>query len=374
MPPTPEPSGEEPGEPGDGAEPDEPGTPGDPGAEPGVPVEPVPTVPLVDMLAGTVHWSAAQSPVVLTRNTQVGPGSSLIIEPGVEVRLGWGTALTIDGGELHALGTPDQPVRFVSADGRRWQGIYGRAGSTIVLDNTRVEGGGASGTVLTSEQGELLIRGTTFTDNGGTILTNDSRVEIRDSHIYGNDLPYGGALNLTFNRGNFLTLTNNRIGGNRLSEGAPGVSIRHTSALDTLIMDVQGNLILSEGNEDTLGTNLHISTSGNLQGTIACNTMLGSMLGMGLRTDTLQVPGLELQVHDNIFDQHIPPVIPEYIRYGIGRGATSEVALDMRNNWWGNRSGPYHPAENADGRGNSVGNNIDYRPWLRDPPACAPLP
>jgi hypothetical protein len=44
----------------------------------------------------------------------------------------------------------------------------------------------------------------------------------------------------------------------------------------------------------------------------------------------------------------------------------------MTNNWWEVESGPYEPDQNADGRGESVGVNIAFRPWLGSRPACAP--
>jgi hypothetical protein len=50
------------------------------------------------------------------------------------------------------------------------------------------------------------------------------------------------------------------------------------------------------------------------------------------------------------------------------------MAIDMRNNWWGDPTGPYDPERHADGRGEAVGDNIEYAPWLTDRPSCAPTP
>ena len=73
---------------------------------------------------------------------------------------------------------------------------------------------------------------------------------------------------------------------------------------------------------------------------------------------------MALNVRDNATEKHTPPIIPVYLTYGIGRGATSEIALDMRNNWWGSSLGPYEPERHADGRGEAVGDNIEFAPWL----------
>lgn len=328
---------------------------------------PAPPQPPTDVLRGNVRWRADQSPIILPRNVQLAPGAVLIIEPGVEVRLGPGVAFYVDGAQLMALGTAERPVRFVNDTGVRWEGMYGRPGSSILLEHVEMRGGGAGGTVIATEQTDMVIRRSRFNDNGGTILLTDTRLEMRDSEIAGNDMPYGAALDLTFTRGNAVILSGNRIAGNRLSPGAPNVSINSQSPFDTLNLDIQGNLV-----RGGTGGNLLLTTNGALQGTLACNAMVGSSQGLSVRTQTLQAPMPQLTIVNNLIDQHTPPIEPIYLEFGIGRGATSEVALDMRNNWWGEASGPYHPLANPQGRGDAVGANITFAPWLTAPPACLP--
>jgi hypothetical protein len=261
-------------------------------------------------------------------------------------------------------------VRFVSAGGPslRWEGIFGNERSSITLDSTELRGGGSGGTLLTSERGSLTIRGSHFNDNGGNILVTDSRLEIRDSEIAGNDMPYGAALEVSYTRGDFVTLAGNRIGGNRQLEGAPAVRIVSGSAYDTLNLDIQRNLITSAAG----GGNLILSTVGPLAGSLTCNSLLGDSIGLDLRTQTKQVPGFNLVLRQNVIDMHTPPIIPEYLRYGLGRGVASEVPLDARGNWWGDASGPYHPQTNQLGRGDAAGANVDYSDWLQSQPECAP--
>ncbi len=181
---------------------------------------PVPPEPAVNVLRGEVRWTAAQSPLILGVDQQVAPGAALIIEPGVEVRLLPGVAIYAEG-SIFALGQPGNPVRFVSHTGQRWDGIYGRPGSTISLESTEIRGGGAGGTVLGSEGGTLIVRNGHITDNGGHILVKDSSLEVRNTEISGNDMPYGAAIDATYINGGNVTLTGNRIGGNRMSAGAP---------------------------------------------------------------------------------------------------------------------------------------------------------
>lgn len=348
--------------------------PADSPKEPPPTVPPLPTAPpapAADVLRGNVRWATGQSPIILRRDVLITPGSELIIEPGVEVRLDPGVSIYVDGGRLLALGLPGRQVRFVGSTGARWSGIYGRPNSFVVLEHTLVRGGGVGGTVMAFERSELVIRSSTVTDNGGAILLTDTKLEVRDTEIAGNDMPYGAALDAAYTRGSFVTLLNNRIGGNILAPGAPGVRITSQSTFDILNLEITGNLL--RGGDP----NLQLVTNGELQGTIACNAMIGEALGFGLRTQTLQVdpngrPPMALRIENNIIDEHIPPIIPVYLKYGLGRGATSEILLDMRNNWWGEASGPYEPDANPLGRGDSVGSNILFQPWLTAAPACAP--
>lgn len=327
---------------------------------------PLPTPIPVEQLRGNIRWTAARSPIRLSRDQQLVPGATLIIEPGVEVRLAPGVAFFVEG-TLYAIGTAERPIRFVN-ESQRWEGLFGRPGSNIALEYTELRGGGAGGTVLTSESGNLVLHHARINDNGGHVQVSDSRLEMRDSEIAGNDMPYGAALDASYLGGGIVIMTNNRIGGNRQQAGSPPVSLNNLSAFETLNLDLQGNLLVGKDAPD-----LVLVTNGPVQGGLTCNALIGGTNGLSIRGETPQVPGLALNVRDNATEKHTPPIIPVYLKYGIGRGATSEIALDMRNNWWGNPIGPYEPDRYADGRGESVGDNIEFAPWLTARPACAPV-
>jgi hypothetical protein len=294
--------------------------------------------------------------------------ATLIIEPGVEVRLLPDVSIHLEpGARLMALGQPAQGVTFVNHDFDRWNGIYGDTDSSIVLEHTEVRGGGANGTLLYSKEGTLTICHARIIENGGITLAIDSQVDVAHTEIAANDIPFGAALNVHYNRGNAVTITSNRIGGNRLQNGASSVQVINFSPLEGVGLDIQGNLMRGGQN-----ANLLVSTSGPIYGVIACNALIGDTLGLKLRTQTEQVPPPDLRITDNIINEHTPVIEPIYLDFGIGRGAASEVALDMSRNWWGEASGPYHPEKNPEGRGDSVGNNISYEPWLDTAPLCVP--
>jgi hypothetical protein len=152
-----------------------------------------------------------------------------------------------------------------------------------------------------------------------------------------------------------------------MQAGTSPVRISNSSALDTLNLDIQGNLLVGQE-----GPDLTLTTNGPLQGGLGCNALIGGTNGLSVRSELPQVPGFALTIRNNATEMHTPPIIPEYLKYGIGRGATSELALDMTGNWWGSPLGPYEPDRHADGRGEAVGDNIEFGPWLTERPACAP--
>ena len=334
---------------------------------------PRPPTPIpMDVLRGNVRWTLDQSPKIIKRDLRLVSGAALVIDPGVEVHFAPGVSFFVEG-SLFAAGQPDQPVRLCGSTcdpvSQRWEGIFGRPGSTIVLQHTHLRGGGNGGTVLTSESGALSLRNAHINDNGGHIRVSSSRLEVIDSEIAGNDMPYGAALDISYDDGGGVSLINNRIGGNRMSFGAPPVQVANSSTLDTVNLDVQKNLLIGQN-----GPDLVLSTNGPLQGNLTCNTLISGLDGLSIRTQTLQVPGFvsTLTVRDNAIENHTPPIETVYLKYGIGRGATSEVDLDMRNNWWNSPLGPYEPDRHADGRGDAVGDNIQFDPWLKERPACTP--
>lgn len=328
---------------------------------------PPPTAVPVDVVRGTAYWTAARSPYTIGRDLQVLAGAALIIEPGVEVRVAPGVSIYVDG-QLLALGRPGSPVRLVAAGRPRWEGIFGRTGSSVVLENTDITGAGAGGTAIAVENGTLALRGARLRDSGGQVRATASSVEVRDSEIAGNDMPYGAALDVAFSAGGGVTLINNRIGGNRMAAGAPPVLITSQSPFDIINLDIQRNLLVGQD-----GPGLSLVTNGQLQGGIICNALVGGANGLSVRGSLPQVPGLPLlRVRENAIEKHTPPILPIYLEFGIGRGATSSVELDMRENWWESDTGPYEPDRHADGRGDAVGENIAFDPWLKARPACAP--
>jgi Right handed beta helix region len=345
---------------------------------------PAPTEVPINILRGNLRWTPANGPITLRRDTLLAPGATLIIEAGTEVRLAPGVSFFV-GGTLYGIGAPGRPVRFVGSEPQRWEGLFGRPGGSIALVHTDISGGGAGGTVIASDDGNLVLQNDQIHNNGGHIAVNNSRLEIRDSEISGNDMPYGAAVDATYENGGFVTLTGNRIGGNRMAAGAAPAQINNQSPTDAVNLDIQRNLLVGQDGPDLVlfqdgpfqgGLDVTLPNAGPFLGAMTCNALMSGANGLNIRSNTTQVPRLNMNVRDNAIENHSPPIVPIYTQpyHGIGRGATSEILIDMGGNWWGDPAGPYEPDRHADGRGDAVGDMIIFDPWLTERPACAPKP
>lgn len=324
-----------------------------------------------DLIRGTTYWTAAQSPIRVRRDLLIAPGGALIIEAGTEVQIAPGVSISVQG-KFYALGLAGRTVKIVGLEPQRWEAIYGRPGGDIVFEHTEVRGGGSGGTVILAENGNLGLRNVDVIDNGGNIMAMNSRLEIRDSDIYGNDMPYGAAVDARYDFGGFAFISGTRIGINRMSPGAPALRLTSTSTIDILNIDVQRNLFLNSAEPNVI-----LKTNADLLGSMRCNALVGGSNGLSIQSDSLlQVPGISTIFRDNAIAGHTPAIVPVYTQNqrGIGRGATSAVSVDLRNNWWDDPSGPYEPDRHADGRGEAVGDLALFDPWLTSWPSCAPRP
>lgn len=317
-----------------------------------VPPTATPTPLPYTVISGNVRWTAADGPHVLTRDTVLAAGSTLTIEPGVEVQLRPAVEFTIEG-QLRAQGSAGAPVRFIGPSGR-WNGIFGQPGSSINLSHTELRQAGRGGVAIRVTSGSLTIANSALTDSGGGISTTDTAVDIRRTRITGNNLPSGPALLLGAS-GDATTLIGNIIGGNILPRGTPQVKVQAGGGSGPL--DIQGNLFYGAS-----GTTVEIKTSAPLDGTVRCNTFDSGTIGLMLNASTASGRGFGLAVDTNAFTGQST------------YGASSTVPLTFANNWWGDPSGPADAQRNAQGQGTRVGVNVTFEPWLSARPGCAPTP
>lgn len=345
-----------------------------PAASPTVAATPtaLPVLRATDTLQGDVRWTAANGPLLIERNISIPAGSRLTIEPGTELWIASGVSFQVDG-QLVLAGRPDTPVILRSEQpDNYWEGIYGNPGSTITIEASAIQGAGATGAIILSQGDDfsntsLNIRNVYFTKNKGMIVVRNSALDMRDSLVSGNLPPYGATLNASYNRDQTLLLSGNSFVDNQADPTNSMIWIGNELESERLSLLIQRNLI--SNNEHSI--NLQISAQSPMEGMVTCNTLEDGTFGLSILGSLPQTPGLSLDVYNNIFAAHSEPGY-EQSGGGIGRAASSTVGLRMYGNWWGDASGPFHPFNNPNGRGEAVGENIEFTGWLRSPPSCAP--
>ncbi|MBI5864456.1 MAG: choice-of-anchor J domain-containing protein [Planctomycetes bacterium] len=149
----------------------------------------------------TVTWSLANSPYELCRDAEIVAGGTVIVEPGVEVRIPLGTSLRV-AGTLRAIGTSASPCLLTTPGAALgWAGTIDIAGgsaeltecdvnltlvpyknSVLSCDRSRFQ---AAGFVTTAPNSFLEVPHTvvlsdcTF-DGGGTAYISDANVALRN--------------------------------------------------------------------------------------------------------------------------------------------------------------------------------------------------
>lgn len=308
---------------------------------------PTPTAPPSRVISGNVRWTTANSPIVLSENHVLAQGSTLAIDPGVQVQLGPNVKLTV-AGKLQAQGAS------MVGTGGRWDGLVGTEGSSIVLDNVQISQAGRSGTAISSIGGTLVMRNSTIKDSGGGIVALGTALDLRNTYISGNSIN-GPVVNVQMPTKAPTAIIGNVIGGNGTPAGAPQIALNAGGAAGPLM--IEGNLIYGSPNN---GPGAVITTQTPLTGSIRCNGFSGGSVGLQLAARLPDATGFNLPIENNAFSDQ-----KTY-------GATSTINFNINNNWWNDPSGPVDTTRNPQGRGVPVGVTLQFQPWLTARPACAP--
>jgi hypothetical protein len=96
-------------------------------------------------------------------------------------------------------------------------------------------------------------------------------------------------------------------------------------------------------------------------------------LGGGICIDGYGRAAIDSCTISNNIGDGVGCVFPDYVTmhynnisgndgYGV-RHIQAQITIDAENNWWGDPSGPYHPALNPGGLGDTVSDYIDFDPW-----------
>jgi len=94
---------------------------------------------------------------------------------------------------------------------------------------------------------------------------------------------------------------------------------------------------------------IHLSGSDN--NSFSYNILSGNNIGVYLYSKSEQ----NSAHYNNIFDN---------VDYGIDAGNKNDHAINASYNWWGHDSGPYHPINNSQGKGDNITDYVLFEPWI----------
>ncbi|MCK4614978.1 MAG: PKD domain-containing protein, partial [Thermoplasmata archaeon] len=101
------------------------------------------------------------------------------------------------------------------------------------------------------------------------------------------------------------------------------------------------------------GIYLHESNSN----TLSNNTIHNNNIGICLR-------GWDEYSRDNTAHYNN---IYNNTEYGIDASNNNDYTINATDSWWGASSGPYHPVNNTDGKGDNITDYVLFDPWLTEP-------
>ncbi len=243
-------------------------------------------------------------------NLTVQAGATLTIEPDTVVKFAPFGVISING-TLVADGEPGQEIYFTSINDDTVGGDTNGDGSAI----NPAPGDWYHLYFYNNEPGNLLENVVVRYGGVGTgsvyINNNTAPITVSNSVIEDN-LNYG----IYLYNATAITLTDNTI----LSNASIGIYLYNSTAVDIFRNLIQNNgqygIYCSNGSTPTIG---------------------GS------------------EVNANAFFGHT-----EYGVYNLD----SSTNVDATYNYWGDPSGPYHPASNLYGTGDQVSDNVSFDPWI----------
>ncbi|MCK4614248.1 MAG: right-handed parallel beta-helix repeat-containing protein, partial [Thermoplasmata archaeon] len=174
------------------------------------------------------------------------------------------------------------------------------------------------------------------------IITNNTCNSNNESGIYLRGAEHNIISNNTCNSNNdhgiWLSSSSNVLTNNNCSNNSYGIYLSGSEG-NTLTDNTCSN--------NSYGIRLYRSDSN----TFTNNTISGNINGIRLEISSLN----NIAHYNNIFNN---------TKYGIDASNNHAYTINATNNWWGHESGPYHPTNNSQGKGNNVTDYVEFDPWI----------
>jgi hypothetical protein len=284
--------------------------------------------------------------------------------PDIAVEVASGVSgVTIDGFTL--IGDPTNSLADTSVI-RCWA-------STVAISNNIIDGKYGvlykGGDTLTVHRNRMVVNKV-----GVTVQPNPaSNVTISDNVINLGSSPVGGESATYLTSCSYCSVTGNTGTGFVNGRGIGGSSLSH--------LTVSGNTFT--GNNDGISI-WGYSTFINIVDNDLSNSL---RYGINIKGQDIEITGNEINgcgdsginVARHAIDTERVTILCNNISgnasYGVEAANVAEI-ISAEHNWWGDASGPYHPAANAGGAGDAVSDDVDFDPWLSAPvgDVCPPPP
>jgi len=260
----------------------------------------------------------------------------------------YGGGLTIIGGSPTV-----SYMKISNNSGNTGGGIYLFESSSTFIDikidsnNSTTSGGGVNSYLSNPVMQNVTIKDNSAIENGGGMYTHTSTPILSNVIISNNTAHDGGGMYMDF----YSDVNPYKVNviNNSASHDGGGWHIRYSSGVTLTDLNIIDN---SAGHN---GGGVYVyGCHPQLQELNILNNYAANF-GSGVNTNA----GLPSISYSNIARN--------------GSGVYSEDHyLDAINNYWGDISGPYHPAENQLGQGDSVNVRFSVIPWLTTPNNDAP--
>ena len=233
-------------------------------------------------------------------------------------------------------------------------GIYLLESSNPILLNNTSLNNKETGIYIHSSDHPIIINNTSSNNEQG-IRLRDSNYATLTNNTCSNNKKSG----ISLSSSEYATLTSNSCLNN--SQGFDLASASHSILVHNVAMNnAYGVRIQRSKNvmvEDITCTYNHeygvYMASGVSSTRITFSLISENTIGIGLRNHDSENNIVE---YTHIFAN---------AEYGIYiQQAQLSPIITAKYNWWGNQTGPYHPSDNPNGKGDNVSSYIDFEPWI----------